>query len=196
MFKDKLIKKVLSVTITQVIILLITTIELNVTASSFRITVTELVVEQNLLRFITLIIIQLSILVLFKITSKIFRYADAYTFLDWFAIIMVLIISFVLAAMIHILSLTANSDERIYINLSYMIILIINVFIFYIIHSLFKKNQKLKDMEMQSIREQHMKQFVDNANSQYDLIRKIRHDIKNQLSAVYFMLSKMKPKRQ
>lgn len=67
-------------TITQVIILLITTIELNVTASSFRITVTELVVEQNLLRFITLIIIQLSILVLFKITSKIFRYADAYTF--------------------------------------------------------------------------------------------------------------------
>lgn len=51
-------------------------------------------------------------------------------------------------------------------------------------------------MEMQSIREQHMKQFVDNANSQYDLIRKIRHDIKNQLSAVYFMLSKMKPKRQ
>lgn len=190
LFKDKLIKKVLSVTITQVIILLITTIELNVTASSFRITVTELVVEQNLLRFITLIIIQLSILVLFKITSKIFRYADAYTFLDWFAIIMVLIIPFVLAAMIHILSLTANSDERIYINLSYMIILIINVFIFYIIHSLFKKNQKLKDMEMQSIREQHMKQFVDNANSQYDLIRKIRHDIKNQLSAVYFMLSK------
>lgn len=86
--------------------------------------------------------------------------------------------------------MTASSDERIYINLSYLLILIINIFIFYIIHSLFEKNQRLNDMEMQSVREQHMKQFVDNANSQYDLIRKIRHDIKDQLSAVYILISK------
>lgn len=190
LFKDNLIKKVLSVTIPQVIILLITSVELNVISSLFKITVTELVVEQNLLRFITLIIIQISILILYIIAVKIFKYADEYTFSDWFAIITILIISFVLVSMIHILSLTANSDERIYINLSYMIILIINVFMFYIIHSLFIKNQKLKDLEMRSLREQHMKQFVDNANSQYELIRKIRHDIKDQLSAVYILISK------
>lgn len=190
LFKDNLIKKVLSVAILQVIILLITTLELNIISSLFKITVTELVTEQNLLRFVTLIIIQISLLIMFMITAKIFRYADEYTFPDWFAIIMILIISFVLVSMLHTLSLTASSDERIYINLSYLIILIINIFVFYVIHSLFVKNQKIKDMEMQAIREQHMKQFVDNANSQYELIRKIRHDIKDQLSAVYILISK------
>lgn len=190
LFKDNIVKKVLSVTITQVIILLITSIELNVISSLFKITVTELVVKQNMLRFIALMIIQISILIMFMVTAKIFRYTDKYTFADWFAIIMALIISFALVAMIHILSLTAMPNERIYINLSYMLILIINVFIFYIIHSLFEKNQKLSDMEMRSLREQHMKQFVDNANSQYELIRKIRHDIKDQLSAVYILISK------
>lgn len=190
LFKDNIIKKIFSVAITQLIILLITTLELNVISSLFRISVAQLVTEQNLLRFVTLIIIQISLLIMFMIIAKIFRYADEYTFPDWFAIIMILIISFVLVSMLHTLALTASRDERIYINLSYLIILIINLFVFYVIHSLFVKNQKIKDMEMQAIRAQHMKQFVDNANSQYELIRKIRHDIKNQLSAVYILISK------
>lgn len=189
LFKDNLIKKILSVAITLVILLIVTSVELNLISSLFKITVTELVVEQNLLRFFTLLIIQISLFIFFFIAAKIFKYADEYTFSDWFSIIMVLMISFVLVSLIHMLSLTVDSNERIYINFSYLIIIIINFFMFYIIHSLFMKNQKLKEIEILKLREQYLEQFIGTAESQYDSIRKIRHDIKDQLSTVYELIS-------
>ncbi len=191
-FENNLIKKIFSVAITQIIILFITSAELNIISSLFRITVADLVEKQNLIRFITLIIIQLSILICFIIATKIFKFADEYTFSDWFAIIIMLVISVVLISMVHILSLTASSDERIYINLSYMVIMIMNYLMLYIIHSLFIKNQKLKEIEIIKLREQYLEQFIKNAESQYDSIRKIRHDIKDQLATVYDLISNEK----
>ena len=187
-FENNLIKKFFSVAITQIIILFITSAELNIISSLFRITVADLVEKQNLIRFITLIIIQLSILICFIIATKILKYADEYTFSDWFAIIIMLVISVVLISMVHILSLTASSDERIYINLSYMVIMIMNYLTLYIIHSLFIKNQKLKEIEIIKLREQYLEQFIKNAESQYDSIRKIRHDIKDKYTTIYSLI--------
>ncbi len=187
-FSDNLIKKILSVAIPQIIILLVTTVELNVISSLFKVTVSELVVNQNSIRFLALIIIQISILILFIIAAKIFKYADEYTFSDWFAIVLVLITSFVLVAIIHTLSLKISVEERIYINLSYLVIIIINFLMFYIIHSLFIKNQKLKEMELLKLREQYLEQFIGNVQSQYDSIRKIRHDIKDKYTTIYRLI--------
>jgi sensor histidine kinase regulating citrate/malate metabolism len=44
-------------------------------------------------------------------------------------------------------------------------------------------------MKILSVKEQYMEQYVNNAETQYELIRKIRHDIKNQLATVYELLS-------
>ena len=191
-FENNLIKKILSVTITQVILLLITSVELNMISSLFNITVSELVKNQNFTRFITLIIIQISILICFNVTTKIFKYTDDYSFSDWFAIIIMLIFSFILTSIIHILSLTANNDERIYINMIYMVIIIMNYLIFYIIHSIFLKNQKLKEIEIVKLREQYLEQYIENAETQYDSMRKIRHDIKDKYTTIYSLIKDKK----
>ena len=44
-------------------------------------------------------------------------------------------------------------------------------------------------MKIMSVKEQYMEQYVNNAKTQYEMIRKIRHDIKDQLSTVYELLS-------
>lgn len=187
-FKDKLIKKIISVVIAQMIVLLVTSAELNFISSLFGITVAELVVDQSILRFLTLIIIQLSILICFVVAGKIFKNSDEYTLSDWFAIIMVLVFSYVMVTLIHIMSLTASNDERIYINLSYIVIMVINFSMLYIIHSLFIKNQKLKEIEILRLREQYLEQFIENTESQYDTIRKIRHDIKDKYTTIYSLV--------
>ena len=191
-FENNLIKKILSVAITQIIILLTTSVELNMISSLFNITVSELVKNQDFARFITLIIIQISLLIFFDVTIRIFKYADEYSFSDWFSIILMLIFSFILTAMMHILSLTAGTKERIYINLIYIVIMIMNYLVFYIIHSIFIKNQKLKELEILKLREQYLEQFIENAESQYDSMRKIRHDIKDKYTTIYGLVKDKK----
>jgi len=191
-FENNLIKKILSVAITHIVFLLITSVELNLISSLFNITVTDLVKNQDIIRFFALITIQISILICLFAATKIFKYADDYSFSDWFAIIIMLIISFILTAMIHNLSLTANNDERIYINLIYMVIMIMNFLMFYIIHSLYIKNQKLKEIEILKLREQYLEQLIGNAESQYDSIRKIRHDIKDKYTTIYSLIKDKK----
>lgn len=85
----------------------------------------------------------------------------------------------------------ANADDtqRIYINLSYLVIIILNFLMFYVIYSLFFKNAQIKNMKVLSVKEQYMEQYVNNAETQYELIRKIRHDIKDQLTTVYELLT-------
>lgn len=159
-FSDNAVKKFLSISLSQVAILLITSLELNAVSSFFKISLRELVVEQSLLRFVTLIMIQISIFIVFRLILMAFKHTDDYTASDWVTIIAVLIISFFLVMVIHELSLLADNGHRLYINLSYMLVFVLNILIFWIINSLIKKNRKLKEMEIVKLREQYLEQFI------------------------------------
>lgn len=191
-FSDNAVKKFLSISLSQVAILLITSLELNVVSSFFKISLRELVVEQSLLRFVTLIMIQISIFIVFRLILMAFKHTDDYTASDWVTIIAVLIISFSLVMVIHELSLSADDGHRLYINLSYMLVFVLNILIFWIINSLIKKNRKLKEMEIVKLREQYLEQFIGNAESQYDAMRKLRHDIKDKYETVNELLKAQK----
>lgn len=141
-FSDNAVKKFLSISLSQVAILLITSLELNVVSSFFKIFLRELVVEQSLLRFVTLIMIQISIFIVFRLILMAFKHTDDYTASDWVTIIAVLIISFSLVMVIHELSLLADDGHRLYINLSYMLVFVLNILIFWIINSLIKKESE------------------------------------------------------
>ena len=123
---------------------------------------------------------------------KLFKFSDSYTISDWSPIITVLISSFVLVSLLHALSLGANDTQRLYVNLSCLVIIILNFLMFYVIYSLFLKNVQIKNMKIMSIKEQYMEQYVNNAKTQYEMIRKIRHDIKDQLATVYDLISNEK----
>ena len=144
-------------------------------------------------RFVTLIMIQISIFIVFRLILMAFKHTDDYTASDWVTIIAVLIISFFLVMVIHELSLSADGGHRLYINLSYMLVFVLNILIFWIINSFDKKkNRKLKEMEIVKLREQYLEQFIGNAESQYDAMRKLRHDIKDKYETVNELLKVQK----
>ena len=57
------------------------------------------------------------------------------------------------------------------------------------IDSISVKNNQKKELELLKLQEQYSHQYIENASQQYDSIRKIRHDLKDQLSAVYTMIA-------
>lgn len=187
-FKDKIIKKIFASVIPFVIVLLVTTVELNIISSIYKTSIKGIIIEQNSKRFFCLLIIQISLLLCFFIILKLFKFSDEYSLSDWHPIIVTLIVSFILCSLLHIISLSISEDQRLYINLSYVVIVILNFVIFYVIQSLYQKNKEIHEMKIFKLREQYMEQFIENANIQYESIRKIRHDIKDQLAAVHDLI--------
>lgn len=188
-FDDSFIKKLLSAIIPNIIALLITSVELNLISSLNRISVSDLITSNSHIRFLALVVIQISLWLSLRIIIKLFNFSDSYTISDWSPIITVLISSFVLVSLLHVLSLNTDDNMRLYINLSYLVIIILNLLMFTVIYSLYHKNNQIKNMKILSVKEQYTEQYINNAKTQYDLIRKIRHDIKDQLTAVYDLIA-------
>ena len=191
-FSDNAVKKFLSISLSQVAILLITSLELNAVSSFFKISLRKLVVEQSLLRFVTLIMIQISIFIVFRLILMAFKHTDDYTASDWVTIIAVLIISFFLVMVIHELSLSADYGHRLYINLSYCdsafpincsrycsLSLTISI-------SLSFRFFFIKEFIIQNI------SILRTKTSIYDAMRKLRHDIKDKYETVNELLKVQK----
>ncbi len=77
-----------------------------------------------------------------------------------------------------------------------VILLTLNFFVFYLFDQIIISYKNQNELELQKkqneilkLQEQYSRQYVKNADLQYDSIRKIRHDMKDQLSVVYAMLS-------
>lgn len=188
-FRDKPVKKVVASIIPLLWMFFVSSISLNLISSFFHITVPELVISRGVPRIVVLISIQLLFLFAIVISLKLFKYAsEKFTFSDWIPIISVLLLSILLVSILHVISMDALEQQRSYINIAYLLILIINLLAFYVIRSLLEKNQKISQMDILKQQERYQKQYIENANIQYDAIRKIRHDIKNQLFTVYNLI--------
>ncbi|MBE6837176.1 MAG: GHKL domain-containing protein [Ruminococcus sp.] len=189
-FKDNLIKKVFASIIPLALLFLLTSINLNLISSAFGITVKDIIVEQDYRRFIALISIQLTYAVSVIIISKLFNFAtEKFSFIDWLPIIIVMCVSIALVYILHYLSLTTENINRLYVNVSYIIVFSINIFMFYVIYSLFNKNQKLREYEILKIQQEYQKNYIENANTQYESIKKIRHDTRNHLLTICQLIS-------
>lgn len=188
-FKEKIIKKIFVPIFSFLIVLIITVVELNFISSVFEISVEQIITDESVKRFICVIVIQISIYIALRLALTVFKYADEYAFSDWLPIITLLIATYILSSLLHVLSLSMNEEQRIIINLAYVVLLILNFVMFYVIHSLYEKNKRINEMKIIEVKEQYLEQFIGNANSQYESIRKIRHDIKDKLSTVYGLLA-------
>lgn len=188
-FKEKIIKKIFVSIFSFLIVLIITVVELNFISSVFEISVEQIITDESVKRFICVIVIQISIYIALRLALTVFKYADEYAFSDWLPIITLLIATYILSSLLHVLSLSMNEEQRIIINLANVVLLILNFVMFYVIHSLYEKNKRINEMKIIEVKEQYLEQFIGNANSQYESIRKIRHDIKDKLSTVYGLLA-------
>lgn len=82
-----------------------------------------------------------------------------------------------------------SHGSRRYLVFSLSGIILINVLVCYLVVDLGKKNTAMYENEMLRLQQEYNKQYVENADTEYDLIRKMRHDFKDNYSALYTLLS-------
>lgn len=186
--KGSIIKKLFAATVPLVMISLISIITLNFVSSVNSMSIKEIVTESGFARFTVLIFTQALFFISVKLMLKLLATtSENFNAVEWIAIILILAISIIMMFLLHLIAI--DSTQRLYINLLILTIVAVNIIIFYMIDSISVKNNQKKELELLKLQEQYSHQYIENASQKYDSIRKIRHDLKDQLSAVYTMIA-------
>ncbi len=142
-------------------------------------------------RIVTLVSIQILYFLSFNLILRVFKTSDnRFSFGEWGLLTSIMIISIVLALIIMFISIkTSNVGIQSYLNLSVIVILTLDIMIYYMVNSLNKKNQLEKEVEKLRLQEYYQRHYVSNAKLQYDIIKKFRHDTKNQFLTICELIS-------
>lgn len=165
---------------------------LNFFASINKMTIPEIVKNKGIPRLLALLSIQVLLYIIYRLLLKLFKTDNnKFGIYDWGIIISVMVISIIQAGIIHSLAIQIGNDRsRVLINFSVLMLLALNLLIYHLISSIKKKNELEKELELLTMQERYQKQFIENANLQYDSIKKIRHDLKNNYSTISELLKK------
>lgn len=191
MLNGNVVKKLVASILPLAIIFVISMGTLNFISSMDSISVSEIVVGRGVPRLTVLLSTQLLFYIVLRLALKMFaKTDDSFHASEWATVISVMTVSVILAGLLHAISINVvDKSQRMYINVAMLILIIINIFVFHMIDTLVKKNRLVQEIEILKLQERYQQQYIDNANLQYDSIKKIRHDLKNQFAAVYMLLS-------
>ena len=186
MLQGNIIKKAFACIMPLFTIFAITVGVLNFYASINKMTIEEIVTDRSITRLLVLLSIQLLSYIVLKILLKLFKTDNnQFGVYDWSIIITVMVISLIQAGIIHYLAIRiGNESVRIYINISVVILLLLNILIYHLINSVRKKNDLEKELEVIKIQEHYQRQYIESSKQQYDAMKKIKHDTKNSFLAV------------
>jgi hypothetical protein len=166
----------------------------NFTSFLFKTNLYDICSKQNIDRFITVIAVQFAIIYimafLLKMLKKDENRKNSLAVTEWILISSVLVISIVIGAFLEMISLEGISHgSRRYLVFSLAGIILINVVVCYLVVDLGRKNVVMRENELLRLQQEYNKQYIENADTEYDLIRKMRHDFRDNYSALYTLLS-------
>lgn len=112
---------------------------------------------------------------------------------EWILISLVLTISISICAFLNFASFEIVSPKgRTYIVIAFIGIILINAVVYYLVVDLGKKNAAVRENAILKLQREYNRQYITNANTEYDLIKKLRHDFKDSYAVIYTLLSEGK----
>lgn len=188
------LKKAFASVLPVLIVLVPSALISNFTAFLFKASLYDICSKKTIDRFITVIVVQFAIIyimaILLKMLKKNENGKNSLAVTEWVLISAVLVISIIIGAFLDMLSLEGISHgSRRYLVFSLAGIILINVVVCYLVVDLGKKNTAMRENELLRLQQEYNKQYVENADTEYDLIRKMRHDFRDNYSALYTLLS-------
>lgn len=112
---------------------------------------------------------------------------------EWILISLVLTISIAICAFLNFASFEIVSPKgRTYIVIAFIGIILINAVVYYLVVDLGKKNAAVRENAILKLQREYNRQYITNANTEYDLIKKLRHDFKDSYAVIYTLLSEGK----
>lgn len=152
----------------------------------------DIYANQTLERFIYILAAQILVTYAYRITLRIFkRNGIQLKIQEWFLILTVFILSFGIILMLHMVQLNNNMPLK-YQNtmlLASFGLIVINIVCYYMIVMLSKANVLKNEHDLLLVEANYRKHYADNAKSQYEEIRRIRHDMKQSYTVIQQLVS-------
>ena len=192
--KGTWLKKVFASVFSVLIVAISSALISNFTAFLFKTSLYDICSKETIDRFITVIAVQLMIIYIMVISLRMLKKNEkgknSLAVTEWILISAVLVISIIIGAFLNMLSFEEISHgSRRYLVFSLAGIILINVVVCYLVIDLGRKNTAMRENELLRLQQEYNKQYVENADIEYDLIRKMRHDFRDNYSALYTLLA-------
>lgn len=187
------ISKIFAVLLPSVIIAIVTSFAANFAAILCKTDLYSILSVNSLEHFITVIATQLLILYSVILALKLLNSHKKESNLaktEWILISAVLIISIIIGALLNFIALDSGSqDGKIYAVITFACVILINIVVCYLVIDLGNKNKAMKENEVLKLTQEYSRQYAQNAAIEYDAIRKLRHDFKDNFSVIYTLLT-------
>ena len=193
--QGKILHKLFASVFPVVIGLIISALTASGTAFLLKKPINEIFVAHNIQRIISVLVTQLLILYLILLSLRIFNKNPNNSYQlrhdELVLIITNLMLSIVIGAIFFLISFEADSDKsRLFTFIGIVSLIIINIVLFYFIIDLGKKNNATLEFEKLKIQLAYNEQYIKNANIEYNVIQKLRHDSKAMYQVLDDFLSK------
>ncbi len=147
----------------------------------------------NLDRFITIIVVQLTVFYCIIFSLKLFendknKKLDL-TIIEWCSISIILILSLSMAILLNFISLNDVPYEvRIYSLMLLLCLILINIVVSYIIKVLGNKNIIMLRNQALDLEKEYVKFYVETADEKYEFIKKQRHDFIDNYTTILTLI--------
>ncbi len=186
------LQKIFSALFPSVIITIVSSFAANFAAIIFKTDLYLILSSNNIERFISVIATQLFILYSVILVLKLLnshKNNGGLVVTEWVLISIVLLISITIGALINFIALDPTSrNGRIYIAVVFAGVILINIVVCYLVIDLGKKNIAVRENEALKLAQEYSRQYAKNAKIEYDVLRKLRHDFKDNFSVIYTLM--------
>lgn len=189
--KASFFKKLFAAIMSNVIILLSSSLCSNITAMVFREQLADLMTTPCAERLIAIITAQLLAFYIMFIVLKLFGHTnkkDANSFFEWGIVSIVLTISIIIGAYINYAVVGSRDKLGLFSIIVFMCIVITNILVCWLLFDLVKKNKDINELNLLRQTQEYNRQYIENLQAEYETVRKLRHDYKNSFLLVSALL--------
>lgn len=192
-----ILKKVFASVFPTLVILISTAFVGNFATVIFDTNLNYILSENTIERFVSIVSVQLLVLYFVLVSLRLLTKSNndnsELIMTEWILISLVLLISIAIGTMLNLMVLNPNENEAEYAVIAFAGLILINIAVCYLVVDLSKKNKAVRENEIIRMSMEYSDQYVKNASIEYDAIRKMRHDYKDNVSVIYTLLKDDKP---
>lgn len=143
-------------------------------------------------RFVSIVSVQLLVLYFVLVSLRLLTKENydnnGLIITEWILILLVLLISIAIGTMLNLIVLNPNENGAEYAVIAFAGLILINIAVCYLVVDLSQKNKAVRENEIFRMSKEYSDQYVKNAAIEYDALRKMRHDYKDNISVIYTLL--------
>lgn len=181
-------KKIIVSIIPIAVIILVNSLVATFVALICREEFSNLLTEENLYRFFTIVITKFLLYYVLLVIEKIFEKQKRYSFgkAEWAPIILTFLISAAIFTSIDLINIEndLNIKGEILILFSTLCLVVLNVVSFYMVVKISQSSYIESENKLLKIQNEYQSHYVDNVKNQEKEIKTIRHDLKHNLFVI------------